>query len=69
MGYCFTCDKSEIDWDVVFVFLSSTYWSPRLGRDVFDALIANGFVLAAVDEATACPIGFVRAVTDYATHA
>jgi GNAT superfamily N-acetyltransferase len=69
MGFRITCDKNEIDLDVVFNFLSTTYWSPRLRRDVFDASIANSFVLAALDEVTDRPVGFVRAVTDYATHA
>ena len=67
-GYEITTDRDRIDVAAVHAFLTRSYWSPGIPRDVVERAIANSlcFSLLAADGAQA---GFARAVTDRATYA
>ena len=67
-GFEITTDRERIDVAAVHAFLTRSYWSPGVARDVIERAIANSlaFGLLAPDGAQA---GFARAVTDRATYA
>ena len=56
------------DLDIIHAFLSETYWSPGIPRNVVELACANSICAIARDESGAL-IGFARAVTDRATFA
>jgi GNAT superfamily N-acetyltransferase len=63
--YNITTDKSKIQFDVVYNFLSTSYWSPNIPRELVQKAIENSvcFVVLHKDE----QIGFARVITDKAT--
>jgi GNAT superfamily N-acetyltransferase len=63
--YKITTDKSKIQFDVVYNFLSTSYWSPNIPRELVQKAIENSvcFVVLHKDE----QIGFARVITDKAT--
>ena len=67
-GFEITTDRDRIDVAAVHAFLTRSYWSPGVARDVVERAIANSlaFGLLAPDGSQA---GFARAVTDRATYA
>ncbi len=67
-GYEISGDKSRLDIDVIWGFLSTAYWSPGVERDVVERSIEGStvFGLYAPDGTQA---GFARLVTDGATFA
>lgn len=73
MPYEFSRDKERIDLDVVHGFLSTSYWAPRVRRDIIKAAIENSGVVGAfevrTDAAPGPQVGFARVITDYATFA
>ncbi len=67
-GYLITTDPARFDIDAIFEFLTASYWSPGISRDLVELGIANSlaFGLMTADGEQA---GFSRLVTDYATFA
>jgi GNAT superfamily N-acetyltransferase len=67
-GYVVSTDRSRLDLDLIHEFLTQSYWSPGVPRDVVARSIANSlpFGLYTTDGEQA---GFARAVTDYAVFA
>jgi GNAT superfamily N-acetyltransferase len=67
-GYELSDDPARIDLDVTWGFLSTSYWSPGVPREVVARAIAGSLCLGlyAPDGEQA---GFARAVTDEATFA
>jgi GNAT superfamily N-acetyltransferase len=65
-GYAISTDRDRLDVDYVHAFLTTSYWSPGVRRDVVERAIAGSlcFGLYAPDGAQA---GFARVVTDRAT--
>jgi GNAT superfamily N-acetyltransferase len=62
-----TSDPSRIDVAAVHAFLTASYWSPGVPRDVVEKAIAGSLPFAALlDGAT---VGFARVITDRATFA
>jgi GNAT superfamily N-acetyltransferase len=63
--YIITTDKSKIQFDVVYDFLSKSYWSPNIPKALVQKAIENSvcFVVLHKDE----QIGFARVITDKAT--
>lgn len=67
-GYEVSTDRGRLDLDAVHDFLSNSYWSPGIPRELMDRAVANSlpFGLFAPGGAQA---GFARAVTDRANFA
>ncbi|MCE9559016.1 MAG: GNAT family N-acetyltransferase [Armatimonadetes bacterium] len=53
----------------VYGWLSETYWSPRIRRDVLEKAFANSLVAGAFLADSGEQVAVVRAVTDWATFA
>ncbi|MES1156667.1 MAG: GNAT family N-acetyltransferase [Alphaproteobacteria bacterium] len=59
---------SAADLDVIHGFLTETYWSPGIPREIVERACANSICAIARNDAGAL-IGFARAVSDRATFA
>jgi GNAT superfamily N-acetyltransferase len=67
-GFVADDDAARVDLDVVHGFLSTSYWSPGIPREVLARAIANSVVVG-VYAPSGEQVGFARAVTDRATFA
>lgn len=68
MGTCFvTTDSATIDKEVVYGFLSQSYWAKGIPRDVFERAIASSLCFSLFDGSD--QVGFARVTTDRATFA
>lgn len=67
-GFVADDDAGRIDLEVVHGFLSTSYWSPGVPREVMAKAIA-GSLNVGVYEATGAQVAYARAVTDRATFA
>ncbi len=56
---------ARLQRDRMYEYLSHSYWSPRIRRDVFDRQIDNSFCVGAYLKESGEQIGFARLVTDY----
>lgn len=62
----------DLDFDLVYSILSTSYWSPDIRREVLERAIANSLVVVALlrnDDGTESQIGFARIISDGATFA
>lgn len=64
-GYRLSFDKSDLQRDRIFEYLSSSYWSPGIRRDLVERAIENSLCIGIFEEETGDQIGFARLVTDY----
>ncbi len=62
-------DHARMQIEVIHAFLSTSYWSPGIRRDVVETAIRNSLVIGAFDSATGRQVGFARVITDSATFA
>ncbi|MBU3077026.1 GNAT family N-acetyltransferase [Sphingomonas quercus] len=60
-------DPADIDLDVVHGYLTRSYWSPGISRELVARAAANSLCVSALDETG--QIGFARVITDRATFA
>jgi threonine aldolase len=67
-GYLITTDPARFDIDEIFQFLTASYWSPGISRDLVEQGIANSLAFGLMT-ANGEQAGFSRLVTDYATFA
>lgn len=68
-GYTMSSDRTRIDMDVVFDFISNqSYWAQGVSRDRVERTVNGSLVLGIYTEAGEM-IGFGRAVTDCASFA
>lgn len=75
--YVVSSDKSLLDVDAVYAFLSTCYWSPGIARERVERAIAHSLCFGVYD--TSAPrggggglfaqVGFARVVTDQASYA
>ena len=63
-GYTFGFDKDLLQFDRIYEYLSNSYWSPNIRRDIVERQIANSLCIGAYDQ-NGLQIGFARLVTDY----
>ena len=63
--YRLTDDKSQLDLDVVYRWLSETYWAKDRPKSMLETSVENSLCLGMFEGTR--QIGFCRAVTDYAT--
>jgi GNAT superfamily N-acetyltransferase len=66
--YTVSDDPTRIDLDYVHAFLTESYWSPGIPRDIVERSIANSLSLGLYDGSSA-QCGFARVITDRATFA
>jgi GNAT superfamily N-acetyltransferase len=67
-GYEISTDHSRLDVDRIHRFLSRSYWSPGIPRDVVERAIANS-VPFGLYTPSGEQVGFERAISDRATYA
>ena len=68
MSACFvTTDPHRIDRDIVYGFLSQSYWARGIPREVLERALANSLCFSLFDGAN--QVGFARVATDRATFA
>lgn len=58
-------DKDQLQRDRIYEYLSRSYWSPNIRRDLVERQIDNSFCVGAYEKGTNLQIGFARLVTDY----
>lgn len=62
-----TTDPSRFDLEAIHGFLTTSYWSPGIPREVVERAIAHSLCFGALDGAR--QVGFARVITDRATFA
>jgi N-acetylglutamate synthase-like GNAT family acetyltransferase len=68
MGACFvTTDPAKIDRELVYGFLSQSYWAKGIPREVLERAIANSLCFSLFEGDA--QVGFARVATDRATFA
>lgn len=67
-GYRITTDQSEMNFDFVYDFISTSYWAKGIPRDTFDKSVSNSVCFGVLD-ANNQQVGFARLITDTATFA
>lgn len=65
-GYFLSTDKDLLSLDVIYGYLSRSYWAAGRPREVIAASLENSLCIGAYAPDGA-QVGFARAVTDYAT--
>ncbi len=60
-------DRRRLDLDVVYAFVSSSYWGSGMPRGVFDRAVEHSLCFGVYDGDR--QVGFARAITDRATYA
>ena len=66
--YRISTDRQEMDLDLVHGFLTESYWSPGIPREIVKQAMDHSICFGAFDQA-GNQVGFARAVTDRATFA
>jgi len=65
-GYFLSTDKDLLSLDVIFGYLSRSYWAAERPREVVKTSLENSLCIG-VYAPDGTQVGFARAVTDYAT--
>jgi GNAT superfamily N-acetyltransferase len=63
-GYTISTDPEQVDLDVVWGFLRTSYWSPGIDRETVARGVAASIVFSVLDPDGA-QAGFARVVTDH----
>jgi len=66
-GFLISTDKSRLQIDEIFDYLSRSYWAKGRARNVIERAIQNSFCFGLFHEGR--QIGLARVITDYATFA
>ena len=66
-GFVVSTDPARLDVDLVFGFLTRSYWAEGISREVVARSIENSLCFAVFEGQR--QIGFARLITDYATYA
>jgi len=69
--FLISTDKSLLDMDTIYAFLSTCYWSPGIARSRVERAIENSMCFGIHDTETPgrpLQIGFARVITDKATY-
>jgi ribosomal protein S18 acetylase RimI-like enzyme len=67
--YEISSDQHRLDLDAIHAYLTRSYWSPGIPRDVVERAVRNSLCFGAYQRAAGAQTGFARVVTDYATFA
>lgn len=66
-SYLISTDKSKIDLDTIYNFLSKSYWAEGISKQIIQKSIENSLCFGIYVRGTV--IGFARVITDFATFA
>jgi len=67
-GYIISTDKIDLDFEVIYGFISKSYWASEIPRQTLETAISNSFCFGVYDSHD-YQIGFARLITDKATFA
>jgi len=65
--YCISTDKDRLDMDLIYNFLTTSYWATGRPVEVIERSIANSLAFGIYYHQR--QVGFARVITDYATFA
>jgi GNAT superfamily N-acetyltransferase len=68
-GYEFSSDHSRLDVTAIHAYLTRSYWSPGIPRDIVERALRHSLCLGVYESATRAQVGLARVVTDHATFA
>jgi len=63
-----TSDPNDLDFEVIYQFISTSYWAKGIPRTVLETAIANSLVFG-LYKTSGEQVGFARVTTDKATFA
>jgi N-acetylglutamate synthase-like GNAT family acetyltransferase len=66
--YSISCDKHKLDFNVIYEFISSSYWAQGIPEAVMQQAIDNSMCFGVYNQ-TDEQVGFARVITDKATFA
>lgn len=64
-GFLFSNDKELLDFDVIYQFISNSYWANGIPPEILKKSIDNSMCFAVYKDKA--QIGFGRVITDFAT--
>ncbi len=67
-GYRISSKQKEMDFSVIYEFISSSYWAKGIPVNTLKKAIENSFCFAIFNSLNE-QVGFARVVTDFATYA
>ena len=65
--YSISTDRSRLDLELIYQFLTNCYWAEGVPRDIVERSIENSLCFGVFVQDR--QVGFARVVTDYATYA
>jgi GNAT superfamily N-acetyltransferase len=65
--FLISTDRQRLDYDVVYEFISTSYWARGMPRATFERAIENSLIFGVYQGRE--PVGFGRVITDRATYA
>jgi ribosomal protein S18 acetylase RimI-like enzyme len=65
--YEISSEQSRLDIDAIHAYLTRSYWSPGIPRDIVERAARNSLCFGVYS--SGAQVGFTRVVTDYATFA
>ncbi len=68
-AYEISSDHARLDVDAIHAYLTRSYWSPGIPREIVARAVANSLCFGVFERATGAQVGFTRVVTDHATFA
>jgi GNAT superfamily N-acetyltransferase len=68
-GYEISTDPSRLDVDAIHAYLTRSYWSPGIPREIVERAARHSLCFGVHENATGAQVGFTRVVTDHATFA
>jgi ribosomal protein S18 acetylase RimI-like enzyme len=68
-GYEISADPARLDVDEIHAYLTRSYWSPGIPRDIVELALRHSLCFGVYESASGAQVGFARVVTDYATFA
>lgn len=67
--YEISSEQGRLDVDAIHAYLTRSYWSPGIPRDIVERAARNSLCFGGYLRATGAQVAFTRVVTDYATFA
>jgi ribosomal protein S18 acetylase RimI-like enzyme len=67
--YEISTDVARLDVDAIHAFLTRSYWSPGIPREVVARAVAHSLCFGVYERTTGRQVAFTRVVTDHATFA
>lgn len=68
-GYELSGDPARLDLDAIHAYLTRSYWSPGIPREVVGRAMRHSLCLGVYERRSGAQVGFARVVTDHATFA